>query len=259
MRRLLAVVTAVLLAPAWAACSHSSSSLGAHTSTAAVRDRSAEVVDPCVADVRTFGAALVSAMLQQDQAAFSNITNQLIQQEGTEGPASQVLLRSDTLGLAVSRALRNGTSASESFLAAESRSRCAAVLAGTTPTTTATTSLAPSVTGAQGSRSCRTKATRSDGGPGLGPEDAAKCLYDTWRDGDRAGASYFASPSAVDTLFKETWKPPGGIFEGCLSKTDPTTQGTITRCSFAFGEVSLTMLLDGGPSLGFTVSSIQRG
>jgi hypothetical protein len=74
------------------------------------------------------------------------------------------------------------------------------------PTTTAT---APLATGIPGGCPSGT-GTAAQSAP-----QAARCLYQAWKDDDRAAAAVFASLDVVDSLFRDRWSPPDGTFEGC--------------------------------------------
>ena len=57
---------------------------------------------------------------------------------------------------------------------------------------------------------------------------AARCLYEAWKNDDRALAAVFASLDVVDSLFGEQWSPPEGTFEGCSA----TPGGSGQACTF---------------------------
>ena len=49
-------------------------------------------------------------------------------------------------------------------------------------------------------------------------EQAARCLFRAWEEGDRTRAAGFASLDVVDTLFREPWSAPPGTFVGCSAE-----------------------------------------
>ena len=50
-------------------------------------------------------------------------------------------------------------------------------------------------------------------------QQAARCLFQTWEEGNRTRAVTFASLDVVDVLFRERWSPPTGTFDGCSAKS----------------------------------------
>lgn len=67
---------------------------------------------------------------------------------------------------------------------------------------------------------------------------AARCLHESWKDGDRARAAVYASLDVVDTLFQAAWSPPDGTFEGCSAAS------TIERQTCTFGYHGADYVLD---------------
>jgi hypothetical protein len=106
----------------------------------------------------------------------------------------------------------------------------------------ATTTLAPTTTvlGSTTTPSPTTAAPPTTGVPGgcpggigaaaQGATQAARCFYDAWKRGDRAGAAVFASLDAVDALFRQRWSPPDGAFKGCSA--EPDTGGQACRFEY---------------------------
>jgi len=49
-------------------------------------------------------------------------------------------------------------------------------------------------------------------------QQAARCLFQAWEEGNRTTAAAFASLDVVDVLFRERWSPPTGTFSGCAAQ-----------------------------------------
>ena len=90
------------------------------------------------------------------------------------------------------------------------------------PSTTSTT---PSTTTAPSQPLVNTTTTAPAGIPGGCPsgvgvaaqsaQQAARCLFQAWEEGNRARAAAFASLDVVEALFGERWSAPVGTFDGC--------------------------------------------
>ena len=52
---------------------------------------------------------------------------------------------------------------------------------------------------------------------------AARCLYEAWKQNDQAGAAVYASLDVVEILFRRPWSAPEGNYEGCSAQ--PATGG----------------------------------
>lgn len=59
-------------------------------------------------------------------------------------------------------------------------------------------------------------------------EQAARCLFRAWEEGDRTRAAGFASLDVVEVLFRDRWSSPPGTFAGCSA--EPSTGGQL--CDF---------------------------
>ena len=60
-------------------------------------------------------------------------------------------------------------------------------------------------------------------------QQAARCLFQAWEEGNRARAAAFASLDVVEALFRERWSPPAGTFDGCAPQSG--TEGQLCTIS----------------------------
>lgn len=104
----------------------------------------------------------------------------------------------------------------------------------TTPATTATTTTTvaprptavatPTTTGIPGG---------CPSGAGVAAQNAAqaaRCLHEAWKDGDRSRAAVYASLDVVDALLAVPWSAPDGTFKSCAAGSGAERQ----TCTFDY-------------------------
>ena len=92
-----------------------------------------------------------------------------------------------------------------------------------------TTSTSPSTTTARSEPLANATTTAPAAIPGGCPsgvgvaaqsaQQAARCLFQAWEEGNRTRAAAFASLDVVDALFREGWSAPVGTFDGCAPQS----------------------------------------
>lgn len=87
-------------------------------------------------------------------------------------------------------------------------------------------------------------------------ELAVSCLYLAWKTADQRGTQFYASVSAVETLFSRPWQPPDRSFEGCRAAptTGPTAAVGLQRQTCLYQ--GITMTVDCGAGQGCSVVAV---
>jgi hypothetical protein len=84
------------------------------------------------------------------------------------------------------------------------------------------------------------------------PEDSALHLFEAWKAGDRAAASEFAQPEAVDEVFSRPYTGPEPEFQGCAHDVDHYL------CNFRYEGGATIYRVDGGSSAGYFVTEVSQ-
>ncbi len=110
-------------------------------------------------------------------------------------------------------------------------------LRSTDPTAPETTTTTPTTTVAPRPTAVAAPTTAIPGGcpSGVGvaaqnAPQAAGCLHEAWKDGDRSRAAVYASLDVVDVLFRAAWSAPDATFKGCAAGTGAERQ----TCTFDY-------------------------
>ena len=172
------------------------------------------------------------------------------------------------IGVAVGAVLASGDGDVVPTASASSAERSTSTAPAVSTTTAPTTTLAPASTLPPTTVPATTpppptsppEPTCATPPPKAGPEQAAKCLYEAYRSGDRASAVYFANDEVITKLFENPFEPPEWTFLGC----DPPVEQNYDVCWFDLGVVvgaghgvSAEMTVFSTPSAGSSVESLE--